>query len=143
MCIRLPYLHSASAVLVPVNQLLLLYRFDDFGPFWVFIIFGPLETLIVLLMISLEIGFVPAICGVGTLLAIVPLQAGLAGKNAGLRTLAAGFTDERVRVTGALHSLPLLVAGHLDIAGGHLTYANQQAHPVTSARRNNALGCDA
>jgi ATP-binding cassette, subfamily C (CFTR/MRP), member 4 len=76
-------------------------RFDDFGPFWVFVCAGPLETAAVLLMIGLEVGALAAFCGVGALLALVPLQAGLAGTIAGLRTRAAGHTDERVRVTGA------------------------------------------
>jgi hypothetical protein len=76
-------------------------RFDDFGPFWVFTWAGPLESLIVLIMIGLEIGWVPAICGVGTLLLLVPVQASLGSTIAALRTRAAGFTDERVRITGA------------------------------------------
>ena len=75
-------------------------RFDDFGPFWVFTWAGPLEATIVLIMIGIEIGWVPAICGVGTLLLLVPVQASLGSTIASLRTRAAGFTDERVRITG-------------------------------------------
>ena len=106
--LRLQRFHSSAALSTSLSQLLPLCRFDDFGPFWVFVIFGPLETLIVLLMISLEIGFAPAICGVGTLLAVVPLQAGLTRTNIGLRTTAAGFTDERMRVTGVPSALAVL-----------------------------------
>lgn len=75
-------------------------RFDDFGPFWVFTWAGPLETVIVLALIWIELGAVPAVCGVGTLLLLVPLQAMLASKIAGLRTQSATYTDERVRITG-------------------------------------------
>lgn len=42
----------------------------------------------------------PAITGVSTLLLVIPLQAKLAGKIAGLRARAASQTDERVRITG-------------------------------------------
>jgi ABC-type transport system involved in cytochrome bd biosynthesis fused ATPase/permease subunit len=75
-------------------------RFDDFGPFWVFTWAGPVETVIVLALISIELGAVPAICGVASLLLLVPLQAMLASKIAGLRSQSAAYTDERVRITG-------------------------------------------
>jgi hypothetical protein len=76
-------------------------RFDDFGPFWVFSWAGPLETLAVLLLIAIEVGIVPSLSGVATLLLVIPLQAKLAGNIAGLRSKAAAQTDERVRITGA------------------------------------------
>jgi hypothetical protein len=75
-------------------------RFDDVGSFWVFVWAGPLETLVVLLLVALEFGVVPAVAGVSTLLLLVPLQAMLASTIAGLRTQTAGYTDERVRITG-------------------------------------------
>ena len=81
-------------------------RFDDLGPFWVFVWAGPLETAVVLTLISLEIGIVPAIAGVSTLLMVIPVQAKLAGKIAGLRARAATQTDERVRITGPPPSHP-------------------------------------
>lgn len=77
-------------------------RFDDVGPFWVFTWAGPLETAVVLTLIALEVGIVPAITGVSTLLLVIPLQGKLAGKIAGLRAQAASQTDERVRITGVL-----------------------------------------
>lgn len=49
-------------------------RFDDGVPFWLFIWAGPLETAMVLLMVSLELGFVPAICGVAAILSVIPIQ---------------------------------------------------------------------
>lgn len=80
-------------------------RFDDLGPFWVFGWAGPLETAVVLSLIAMEVGIVPAITGVSTLLMVIPLQAKLAGKIAGLRARAAAQTDERVRITGVLNPL--------------------------------------
>eukprot|EP00892_Ulva_mutabilis_P006809 jgi/Ulvmu1/44/UM001_0047.1 len=77
-------------------------RFDDLGPFWVFAWAGPMETAVVLALIAMEVGIVPAITGVSTLLMVIPLQAKLAGKIAGLRARAAAQTDERVRITGEL-----------------------------------------
>ena len=62
-------------------------------------------------MIALELGAAAAFCGVGVLLALVPLQARLSSTIAGLRTKAAGFTDERVRVTGALPFCAFLLSG--------------------------------
>ena len=38
-------------------------RFDDFGPFWVYIWAGPLELCFVLLLVALELGFWPAFAG--------------------------------------------------------------------------------
>jgi hypothetical protein len=35
---------------------------------------GPLEAVGVLIMVSLELGFVPAICGMAAMLAVIPLQ---------------------------------------------------------------------
>jgi ATP-binding cassette subfamily C (CFTR/MRP) protein 4 len=75
-------------------------RFDDALPFWLFTWAAPLETVAVLLMVSLELGFVPAICGVGALLSVMPLQALLVRTVGGLRMNTAVRTDERVRLTG-------------------------------------------
>ena len=75
-------------------------RFDEFGPFWVFLIMGPLESIVVLVLIALEMGWWPAIAGVSTLLLVIPCQVQLAGKIASLRSRTASKTDERVRITG-------------------------------------------
>jgi ATP-binding cassette subfamily C (CFTR/MRP) protein 4 len=75
-------------------------RFDDAVPFWLFIWAAPLETAAVLLMVSLELGFVPAICGVGACLSVMPLQSLLVRTVAGLRRNTARKTDARVRLTG-------------------------------------------
>ncbi|KAF6260228.1 P-loop containing nucleoside triphosphate hydrolase protein [Scenedesmus sp. NREL 46B-D3] len=75
-------------------------RFDEGFSFWLFCWAGPLEAAMVLLMVSLELGFVPAICGMAAMLAVIPLQALLVRTIAGLRRNTAARTDERVRLTG-------------------------------------------
>jgi predicted nicotinamide N-methyase len=54
-------------------------RFDEGFSFWLFCWAGPLEAAMVLLMVSLELGFVPAICGMAAMLAVIPLQVGCCG----------------------------------------------------------------
>jgi hypothetical protein len=49
-------------------------RFDDALPFWLFIWAAPLEMLIVLALITQEIGFLPAFTGISTTLALIPAQ---------------------------------------------------------------------
>ena len=49
-------------------------RFDDAGPFWIFLWAGPLELVCVLLMVSLQLGFLAALGGVSTLLLLIPVQ---------------------------------------------------------------------
>lgn len=49
-------------------------RFDEGFSFWLFCWAGPLEAAMVLLMVSLELGFVPAICGMAAMLAVIPMQ---------------------------------------------------------------------
>eukprot|EP00878_Enallax_costatus_P014214 GHUV01014868.1.p1 GENE.GHUV01014868.1~~GHUV01014868.1.p1 ORF type:complete len:677 (+),score=122.01 GHUV01014868.1:181-2211(+) len=75
-------------------------RFDEGFSFWLFCWAGPLEAGMVLLMVSLELGFVPAIAGMAAMLAVIPLQAALARTVARLRRNTAAQTDERVRLTG-------------------------------------------
>jgi ABC-type multidrug transport system fused ATPase/permease subunit len=76
-----------------------LRRLDDFWPFWSFIWAGPLELSMVLLMVSLELGFVPALLGSLTMISMIPLQAILTRPVAKIRLATAKKTDERVRVT--------------------------------------------
>jgi hypothetical protein len=49
-------------------------RFDDGISFWLFVWAGPLEAALVLMMVSLELGFVPAVCGMAAMLAVIPIQ---------------------------------------------------------------------
>jgi len=53
-------------------------RFDEAMPFWIFLWAGPLELAIVVLMISLELGAAAAFAGIAALLALIPLQVGVA-----------------------------------------------------------------
>ena len=75
-------------------------RFDEAGTFWVFLIGGPLELLIVLILIGLRLGFAASIAGVSTLLLLIPSQAVLARYIGRLRAATAAQTDDRVRLTG-------------------------------------------
>jgi len=73
-------------------------RFDDAMPFWIFLVAGPLELGMVLLMVSLELGFLPALAGVAATLLLIPLQAALVRPVANIRQQTARRTDERVRL---------------------------------------------
>ena len=73
---------------------------------------GPLEALVVLVLIAMEMGWWPAIAGVSTILLVIPLQAQLAGKIANLRSRTAGKTDERVRITGMPHRPARFTVSH-------------------------------
>ena len=53
-------------------------------------------------MVSLKLGFVPAISGVGIILMVVPIQGALVKFVAKTRTATARWTDERVRQTSEL-----------------------------------------
>ena len=75
-------------------------RFDEAGTFWVFLICGPLELIIVLILVGLRLGFAAAVAGVATLLLLIPAQAILARYIGHLRASTASETDERVRLTG-------------------------------------------
>jgi ATP-binding cassette subfamily C (CFTR/MRP) protein 4 len=49
-------------------------RLDDALPFWIYVWSAPLETLLVLVMVALELGWAPAAAGVAAMLAVMPLQ---------------------------------------------------------------------
>lgn len=74
-------------------------RFDEAGTFWVFLIGGPLELIIVLVLVGLRLGFAASVAGVSTLLLLIPAQAMLARYIGHLRASTAAQTDERVRLT--------------------------------------------
>lgn len=73
-------------------------RFDDAGPFWVFLWAGPLELGMVLLMVALELGIFPALAGVAATLVLIPVQAALVRPVGSIRQNTASKTDERVRL---------------------------------------------
>jgi hypothetical protein len=49
-------------------------RFDDAGTFWPFLVASPVETILVLVLVALEIGWIPSIVGVSTVLCLIPQQ---------------------------------------------------------------------
>lgn len=66
----------------------------------IFIWAGPLELLIVLILVALELGWAAAICGTAATLAVMPMQSLLVRRVGRLRAETAACTDERVRLTG-------------------------------------------
>ena len=84
-------------------------RFDDYGPHLPFIIFGPLELIIVLALVAQKLGIVPAIAGLGLTLLIFPVQILIASFISSTRRSTAAQTDERVRLTGEVISGALSV----------------------------------
>jgi ABC-type multidrug transport system fused ATPase/permease subunit len=75
-------------------------RFDDACTFWPFLICGPIELLLVLILVGTRLGYVAAVAGVSTLLLLIPSQAMLARSIGSLRASTAEQTDQRVRLTG-------------------------------------------
>lgn len=49
-------------------------RCDDAYPYLPFLILGPLHLIITMLLVAHELGFVPAIAGIGTTMLLVPGQ---------------------------------------------------------------------
>lgn len=75
-------------------------RFDDAAIFWLFIIFAPLELILVFILLGLRIGYLSAFSGCAVLMLLIPVQGSLVRRIGRLRSGAAGQTDERVRLTG-------------------------------------------
>jgi ABC transporter transmembrane region len=72
-------LNSAAVADVTAGQVVNLVsndvrRFDDGMPFWVFLWAGPLELVAVLVMVSIELGFLAAFAGMATLVLLMPVQ---------------------------------------------------------------------
>ena len=61
-------------------------------------------------MVSLKLGFVPAIAGVGITLVVVPVQAALVSFVSKTRSDTARWTDERVRLTSELIQVRVAMA---------------------------------
>lgn len=60
---------------------------------------GPLAIVIVLILLSLEIGVISAVCGMAVLIAMIPVQHYLAHSIKDCRTSMSRDTDGRVRLT--------------------------------------------
>jgi ATP-binding cassette subfamily C (CFTR/MRP) protein 4 len=71
-------------------------------PFIHFLWLGPVELGIVLYFLSVQIGIIPALAGVGVLLLFIPLQGLFARRFGSLRKRAVRFRDDRVRAISDL-----------------------------------------
>lgn len=79
-------------------------RFEDACEFWMYLIFAPVETVLVLVCVSLVLGFLPAISGLGCILILGPLQGLLSKYIAKYRVKASQVTDKRINLMGELIS---------------------------------------
>jgi len=66
--------------------------------FFISSLIGPLELGMVMLMVTLELGILPALAGVATMLLLIPIQAALVRPVGNIRKNNAQKTDERVRL---------------------------------------------
>ncbi|KAJ9591422.1 hypothetical protein L9F63_002028, partial [Diploptera punctata] len=71
-------------------------RFDNSVHLFVYLWYGPLQTLVMLYLMWLEIGFA-AVIGVATILLVIPIQAGFGRMLSVFRLRTARRTDERIR----------------------------------------------
>ena len=71
-------------------------RFSDAAPFVLFVLIGPIETAIVLVILWNQIG-VASLAGIGALLMLLPIQALFGSLFAKLRRRTVKFRDDRIR----------------------------------------------
>jgi hypothetical protein len=67
--------------------------------YWLYVWAGPLELILVFIMVSRELDVAAAAAGMAATAALIPLQAMLVRPVAGIRRATAGCTDQRVRLT--------------------------------------------
>lgn len=84
-------------------------RFDRAATFWVYILFGPIETLAVLLMVSYVLGVIPTISGFTCIFILIPLQSILSKHVAQYRKKIADISDKRISFLSELISGSLTV----------------------------------
>lgn len=82
-------LNSSSITKVSTGQVVNLVsndvrRFDDAAVFWPYLLVAPLELVLILLMITCEVGFVPSVAGIGFFVLQIPLQVGVPPNSASL-----------------------------------------------------------
>ena len=51
-------------------------RFDDVGPYYMYLWAGPVEVVCVLVMVGAQLTFPASIAGIATLLLLIPFQVG-------------------------------------------------------------------
>ncbi|KAJ3106375.1 Multidrug resistance-associated protein 4, partial [Phlyctochytrium planicorne] len=110
-CLALSISHTSSTGLIVNLVSNDVQRFEDCAPFAHFICkfsltlalnsnwtlgLGPLEVLLIIYFMYLEIGFA-AFAAIAALLALIPIQGGFAKQFSGLRKRTVGFRDERIK----------------------------------------------
>lgn len=83
-------------------------RFEDLAPFLHFLWIAPLEVILVLYFIYLQISWA-AFAAVGSLLLFIPLQGFFAKQFGGIRIRAVRYRDERIKTLSDMLSGILLV----------------------------------
>lgn len=84
-------------------------RFDRAATFWVYIAFGPIETLVALWMVSYVLGVIPTISGFSCIFILIPLQSILSKHVAQFRKKIADISDKRISFLSELISGSLTV----------------------------------
>ncbi|CAD7702664.1 unnamed protein product [Ostreobium quekettii] len=84
-------------------------RFDFTAILWQYSWLGPLELVIVLVLVGLEVGFLPAVCGVGAFALMIPMQAVFGRCLGKLRSKSTALTDKRITLIGEVISGTLAV----------------------------------
>eukprot|EP00210_Caulerpa_lentillifera_P006269 g5988.t1 len=84
-------------------------RFTEAFTYWPFLVFGPLETILILIMLSFVLGFLPAISGLSCVLVLIPVQSMLSKQIARLRKKSTRITDRRI------NSISEIISGNLTV----------------------------
>lgn len=84
-------------------------RLNEASLYWQFSIIGPLETILILIMISFVLGFLPAISGISCALILIPLQSMLSKQIGRYRTRVSKITDRRINFMSEIISGSLAV----------------------------------
>eukprot|EP00210_Caulerpa_lentillifera_P007448 g7118.t1 len=84
-------------------------RFSEASIFWPFLLLGPLETIMILILLSFVLGFLPAAAGLSFTLVLIPLQSMLSQQIAKLRRKTTKITDRRINFMSEMISGSLAV----------------------------------
>lgn len=84
-------------------------RLNEASLYWHFSVIGPLETILILIMVSLVLGVLPAISGISCALILIPLQSVLSRQIGRYRTRVSKITDRRINFMSELISGSLAV----------------------------------
>eukprot|EP00210_Caulerpa_lentillifera_P000997 g960.t1 len=84
-------------------------RFDHATTYWLYILYGPIETLAAFLMVSHVLGIFPTISGFSCIFILIPLQSILSKRVAQYRKNIAEVSDKRISFLSELISGSLTV----------------------------------